>query len=100
MCNRPTGRITARGSKCGNSYVLESKKLLSSLIDKFAETEEIWHKRLGHCSMKILQKLWKENLITVKSTNKYSFCCNSCQMARAQKLPFVSSPSTTLRMFE
>lgn len=24
---------------------------------QLAETEEIWHKRLGHCSMKILQKL-------------------------------------------
>lgn len=91
VISRPIGRIVARGSKRGKLYTLEQVKdaLLSNR--RVAASEDTWYRRLGHCTLKTLQKLQKDGHITINNKHKNNCLCESCQIVKSHKLPFVSS---------
>lgn len=101
VINIPTGRIVARGSKCGNLYILEQVMEAALLSNpRVGASEDTRYRRLGHCTLQTLQKLQKNGNITINNKHKDNFLCESCQMAKSHKLPFVSSSHKTLGMFE
>lgn len=50
----------------------------------------IWHHRLGHPHMDILQQLSRNKAI-VFNKSSVSSVCESCQLGKSSKLPFMSS---------
>ncbi|KAM2672155.1 hypothetical protein EV1_007888 [Malus domestica] len=59
----------------------------------------IWHRRLGHPSSIVLNKVVKHsNLPIVGSVHKQSFC-SDCQLGKASRLPFSVLPCTSTRPF-
>jgi hypothetical protein len=51
----------------------------------------IWHSRLGHPSMSILNKLLQQSLLPCNGPSKINKLCDSCQIAKSKKLPFSDS---------
>ncbi|CAH9137156.1 unnamed protein product, partial [Cuscuta epithymum] len=45
-----------------------------------------WHKRLGHCGDKVLQRLRQNNFISLSSN--FSHNCVSCKLGKSHRLPF------------
>jgi len=51
----------------------------------------IWHSRLGHPSMSILNKLLQQSLLPCNGPSKINKLCDSCQIAKSKKLSFSDS---------
>lgn len=62
VVSRPIGRVIARGSRHVGFYVLEQVKEAALFSRQVDATEEIWFKRLGHCSSQVLERLQKDEL--------------------------------------
>jgi GAG-pre-integrase domain len=60
---------------------------------------DIWHYRLGHCSFQVQNKLMKEKLISTQLSPVHS-SCSSYFKAKAHKLPFLPSTTTTTKLLE
>lgn len=55
-------------------------------------SDDIWHQRLGHPHMRVVHSLKKRQLIFSRTSfNKAATICDSCQMAKACRLPFLNS---------
>uniref|UniRef100_A0A2N9J9Y4 Integrase catalytic domain-containing protein n=1 Tax=Fagus sylvatica TaxID=28930 RepID=A0A2N9J9Y4_FAGSY len=56
----------------------------------------IWHHRLGHPAMPIVQRILNNHkLPTTNSSDKFSFC-EPCQLAKSKRLPFPKSTRKSL----
>ena len=83
----------------GQSHVLvsETQDSIPSRLDfcqnhnKNSFSFDLWHRRLGHPSSKIVTKILSECNIKLQSNEKFPFFCTSCQMGRSHKLPFKKS---------
>jgi hypothetical protein len=62
-------------------------------------SSHMWHCRVGHCSSSIQHTLQKANLISIKPSSTSSLCSDYYQ-AKAHKLPFLPSTSTTSKPLE
>ena len=60
----------------------------------------IWHQRLGHSQIKVLQLLKNKGLIDVVGTLKSKHLCDSYQLGKLTKLPFSSSEHSSSSIFE
>lgn len=82
-------QVLARGLKKGNLYALEeNKELTFAAIRGDAANSDVWHKRLGHPSPKVLHVLIRERKIDVSQWIKKSSLCISCQLGKHCKLRF------------
>lgn len=91
-----TGRILFQGPSEGGMYpfYLNASNGVSSVTISphglmIAKVDvHIWHKRLGHPSSVVLNKVVnKSNLHVVGSVHKQSFCFD-CQLRKTSRLPF------------
>ena len=68
----------------------------SALIASLRTTWETWHKRLGHLSYHTMRKMVQQGLVTgLKGDGecKIPDClCDTCQLAKFHKLPFIKKP--------
>ena len=55
---------------------------------------DLWHKRLGHPSTRIVTKVLTDCKVPYKFNKDYPFFCVSCQMGKSHKLPFKNSETT------
>ncbi|KAM1788705.1 hypothetical protein ACFX11_038955 [Malus domestica] len=62
-------------------------------------SQDLWHKRLGHPSTKILNKLVFTSCISMSRTMNNTFC-SDCAVSKSSKLPFVSGSCTTSKPLE
>ncbi|KAM1025659.1 hypothetical protein ACFX13_039472 [Malus domestica] len=62
-------------------------------------SQDLWHKRLGHPSTKILNKLVFTSCISMSRTMNNTFC-SDCVVSKSSKLPFVSGSCTTSKPLE
>lgn len=85
-----TKQVLTQGSRHKDLYVLENTTFTAFYTSRqVAASAEVWHRRLGHPSAEILQKLSSSRVINVnKSMSKI---CDSCQLGKSAKLPFSSS---------
>jgi len=61
---------------------------------------QVWHSRLGHPSDTIISSLVKNSLIPVSGSKKSQTLCESCQVAKSHKLPFLESNNRSSRPLE
>lgn len=87
------------------SYQLQSQssnliiKTHNALAASTHASREIWHHRLGHHSLKKLNKLASKSCISMSSSLNNSFC-NGCGLSKNSKLPFTSVPCHTSHPLE
>lgn len=62
-------------------------------------SSSIWHQRLGHPSVIILNKLSAQSCIFVLHSKNKS-CCSNCALGKCSKLPFVSASCNTSKPLE
>ena len=91
-----TRKILALGTKQGGLYILNDchEALFSTRFKTTSET--VWHKRLGHPQPLVVRFLNNKGLITVDGWNQSHFVCDSCQMSKSSRLPFVHSNNFSL----
>ena len=90
--NRETGRIVAAGNWCGDLYALQPNEGIALFSTRFQNaSDDVWHQRLGHPHMQVINHLKKNKLIISKDNNKVGSLCTSCQLGKACCLPFVLS---------
>ncbi|KAL0404529.1 UNVERIFIED_CONTAM: hypothetical protein Sradi_2093700 [Sesamum radiatum] len=88
-----------------NDVVMELMKMLKKLpadpiqascSEDFADSDTLlWHKRLGHPSLKVL-----EHIPTVKNAVKNAKSCTMCPLAKQHRLPFPYSASSSSKPFD
>ncbi|KAK9209418.1 hypothetical protein WN944_001784 [Citrus x changshan-huyou] len=82
-------QVLAQGTRHGDLYGLnEGGNLAFQTIRRNSENQDLWHKRLGHPSPKILQVLRANGSISITDWTKNTSICVSCQLGKNCKLPF------------
>ncbi|PKU67803.1 Retrovirus-related Pol polyprotein from transposon TNT 1-94 [Dendrobium catenatum] len=74
-------------------YPISTKKpaaVLDTALVALASSAQLWHRRLGHPSSPVLQKLYR-SIPSLSTVNASSLTCNACDMSKSHKLSF--SPS-------
>ncbi|KAM1024520.1 hypothetical protein ACFX2C_037789 [Malus domestica] len=61
--------------------------------------QHLWHQRLGHPSVKIMNKLVSQSCISVLAASNKAFC-SDCALGKCSKLPFSSTTCTTRKPLE
>uniref|UniRef100_A0A803P5A9 Integrase catalytic domain-containing protein n=1 Tax=Cannabis sativa TaxID=3483 RepID=A0A803P5A9_CANSA len=65
----------------------------------FLSKKDVWHRRLGHPSSKILKLVLNSSNVPVSFNNNESFC-DACQYGKSHALPFKLSNSRATKMLE
>ncbi|KAL5699696.1 hypothetical protein ACHQM5_030565 [Ranunculus cassubicifolius] len=78
--NRDTGTVMASGSRCGGLYSLQpnNKEVFFSTRFRVAD-DDIWHLRLGHPHMNIVDFLKRKKFISSKLEHNSEKICDSYQ---------------------
>ena len=81
-------------------YVLQGKAITGvSAIVKNPDETRLWHRRLGHISMKGLQELCRQGMLDSKLICSLDFC-ESCILGKAHKLKFAKATHTSNSILE
>ena len=90
-----TNKTILIGHRQGNIYMFDLNDLsceIECLAAMNSDESWLWHRRLGHISMSILEKVSKHDL--VKGLPKIKFekdkICDACQMGKQTKISFKS----------
>ena len=82
------------GQREGNMYVVNMKDLSSRNVCLMANNDDswLWHRRLGHASMHILDKVSKNDLVVGLPKLKYEKdkFCNACALGKQTRSSFRS----------
>lgn len=62
-------------------------------------SKNVWHRRLGHPSLKLFESILQKCKLPVKSNEKLMFC-DACQFGKSHALPFPTSASQAKSWFE
>ena len=93
-----TGRPLLRGTVKDGLYLLaEAHPLEAKIIEK--TSSDMWHHRLGHPNMRILQKIIFTYEFPTLSVNKY-FSCDACLTSKSHHLPYSKSIHRTHKALE
>ncbi|KAM1130278.1 hypothetical protein ACFX13_045779 [Malus domestica] len=79
-----------------SSLTTGSPKALTAFVKA---SKDLWHNRLGHPSVKIINKLVSQSCISVLP-NAAKFFCSDCALGKCSRIPFVSTISTTSKPLE
>ena len=83
------GKISHRGTK-----------IFTALI-RIKTTSLVWHFRLGHPALEVVNHVVKDNSLPVSSTNfNKTSVCTSCQLGKGIKQPFQTSNRVTFQPLE
>lgn len=97
--DKQTRQLLTKGTRQKDLYVLENMKFVAYYSSRQQTTSDsVWHMRLGHPHLDILQRLSKNKAIVVNKTT--SRLCEACQMGKISKLPFSSSSFVSKRPLE
>lgn len=103
--DRVTHQVLMKGIKRGNLYTVRASPVdrtssVALFSTKFqAASDETWHQHLGHPQAAVVAHLRQSDLTKV-TANKATSLCDSCQLGKISKLPFLSSSSKTTVAFE
>ena len=97
--DKQTQSVLKQGSTREGLYVLQDPKFQAFYSTRQIPTsDEVWHRRLGHPHDQVLKLLCQNKFIRVnKSTLKM---CESCQIGKSSRLPFVASSFVASRPLE
>ncbi|OMO62605.1 Integrase, catalytic core [Corchorus capsularis] len=100
--DRRTGEVIATGKRVDDLYVLESSEKAKAFFStRFrVVTRSVWHSRLGHPQVSVVQYLDNKKLIHCSNKQSPSHICSSCQMGKACRLSFLSLSDFSTTPFE
>ncbi|GAB2294185.1 hypothetical protein Dimus_038285 [Dionaea muscipula] len=98
--DRETGQTLMTGTRRGDLYVLPSTPELHFSHRQHSTTAEVWHQRLGHSQLSAVQLLNKIGAIAVQGSTTLSHVCDSCQLGKISRQPFLSSAKTSTKIFD
>ena len=86
------GKLALQGTLSGTLYLLDGETIVAgesnNVMSKGKQDEtELWHRRLGHMSIKNLQILTKKGILDKRKIGDLSFCEN-CVMGKHKRLSF------------
>uniref|UniRef100_A0A8R7UZN3 GAG-pre-integrase domain-containing protein n=1 Tax=Triticum urartu TaxID=4572 RepID=A0A8R7UZN3_TRIUA len=89
-----TCKVLLHAQSRGGLYPLQSKPLIHGwqAFSASKPSSSRWHRRLGHPSYVVVDKVLKENRLPFSSKNNESVC-DACQKAKSHQLPYPSSTS-------
>nr|XP_016514693.1 PREDICTED: uncharacterized protein LOC107831444 [Nicotiana tabacum] len=86
------GKIILPGKRYGNIYILNGFENLDSHICLASISDDpwLWHKKLGHASMHLIEKLSKHDLVIGLPKLNFSrnHVCDACQIGKQTKNSF------------
>ena len=82
-------------NRCDNVYLVEIEQLAYQNVKCLSVVQDnawLWHRRLGHCSMSLLENLSKNELVRDLPKMKFSKdkICDACQLGKQHKTSFKS----------
>jgi hypothetical protein len=85
---------------CSLEGINRGAKAFSALLGT-RTSSLVWHFRLGHLSFKVVNRVVRENQLSVNSFNfNKSIVCISCQLGKCKRLPFQSSTHVSVAPLE
>jgi histone deacetylase 1/2 len=97
-----TKRTLLRGRSEGGLYPLpsfsSSHKKSSSNKQAFGAvkpTEALWHARLGHASLLVVQQILRHHELSFVSESNKHVVCDACQLGKIHQLPYPRSTSVS-----
>uniref|UniRef100_A0A2N9HCA8 Integrase catalytic domain-containing protein n=1 Tax=Fagus sylvatica TaxID=28930 RepID=A0A2N9HCA8_FAGSY len=97
-----TGQIVGTAHKVGQLFELTSLHFPSSSVSApviaASASIELWHSRLGHVSLPLIQTLVSRGLLG--SVSSSPFDCMPCQLGKQPALPFNNSESIAFATFD
>ena len=75
-------------------YPLPTASLLKEAFSVNKPSQDLWHRRLGHPSSSIVQKVISKNNLPCSTENKI-LVCDACQKAKSHQLPYSRSTSVS-----
>ena len=81
--------------RCDNVYLVEIEKLAYQNVKCLSVVHDnawLWHRRLGHCSMRLLKKFSNNDFVRDLPKMKFSKdkICDACQLGKQHKTSFKS----------
>lgn len=73
--------------------------VLSNVDVQMAMSKNVWHRRLGHPSIKVVEGVIKRFNLSVKANENFHFC-EACQFGKSSALPFPLSNSRATSLFD
>ena len=78
--------LKLKGSRVGNVYLtfLGSSRMENYLVTNFSQNTWLWHNRLGHASMNLINKLVKHDLVNGLPKLKFErdHICGTCMKGK------------------
>lgn len=94
-----TKQILTQGTRLKDLYVLDNSMFSAFYTARqTAASADVWHRRLGHPSSEILQKL--SSSLSIRINKSFTKICDSCQLGKSARLPFPSSVSVSSKPLE
>ena len=91
--------VVLKGSLQYGLYVLHGKAVVGvSATVKYSDQTRLWHKRLGHMSLKGMQELCKQGVLDNKLITSLDFC-ESCVLGKSHRLKFAKGTHTHQNRF-
>ena len=86
-------KVVAKGSRNKGLYMLKNDEFAAYFSDRqVTASEDLWHLRLGHANLKVLQQLKISKEISINKS-RTSHICQPYQMGKSTKLHFFQSQS-------
>ncbi|CAA7053586.1 unnamed protein product [Microthlaspi erraticum] len=86
--------LSQREPRVKGLYTLENQRLEVLYSNRqCAATEDMWHHRLGHSNIKVLQQLQSSKEISINKS-RTKLICEPCQMGKCSRLQFFPSLSS------
>jgi hypothetical protein len=63
-------------------------------------TNSVWHQRLGHPSLIVIQYLLQKQQLPLAGSLDKTRVCEACQLGKSKQLPFVDSTRCTSKLLE
>ena len=89
-----TQKVVSKGPRTKGLYMLKSDEFAAFYSNRHvAVSESVWHHRLGHSNLRVLQHLQANKEIKVNKS-RTSPICEPCQMGKSSRLQFSCSSSS------
>ncbi|XP_021717826.1 uncharacterized protein LOC110685579 [Chenopodium quinoa] len=95
IIHNDTGNIILEGTRKGNTYVVDLNEVPKSSLTCLSVIEDdplLWHRRFGHASFSLLDKLRSKNLVEGLPCIKFLYdkVCEACAKGKQTRISFKS----------
>ena len=98
--DKVTKAVITQGIRLRDLYMLKNARFQAFYSNRQQATSDgVWHQRLGHPHMDILQHLSRTKTLVMNKASSKTLC-DACQVGKSSRLPFLVSKTVTSRPLE